>query len=285
MYAIPAVLYLLLGQHDKPAASLTPFMPSNPKRNLKILAHLALLLRDGYRARLLPVFLNSLATRTLNLGPPASASTGAGLSPAVKEDVAYADDRLLDVYLPAAVNGEETVVGAPVIVYVGASNWRLGGRRSGREVGMRLRRLGYAVVVPDLTGWPEGRVEEMVRDLRLVLEWTAGAIMACGGDPERIHLMVSRPESERHTTCSALTHFLTCVDRASDPARTSPSSVALSNTRAFVFAEFDRSPTALYAAADCGPGSGGPLPRRRHRRQPVGLYCFKLRCTIHNELR
>lgn len=193
------MIYLLLAQHDKPTNPLSPsphpYLSLSPTRNLKILAHLALLLRDLHRARLVPTYLASLATRTLHLSPPPShPSSSAAPTSVVQEGIPYADGRLLDVYLPAAVHGEEVVVGAPVVVYVGGGNWGNwggGGRGVGREVGVRVRRLGYAVVVAELRGWPEVGVEEMVADLRAVLEWTAGAIMSYGGDPEKIYLMVS----------------------------------------------------------------------------------------------
>jgi len=183
------VCYLLLAQQDKPRTVLSVFLPLSPTRNFKILAHLALLVRDGLRARLAPLFLHAFATRILRLGP--GAHPGSAAAPAVREGIAYAEGRLLDVYLPAAVHGEEAVAGAAVVVYVEARNWRSGGRTVGRDVGMRLRRLGYAVIVPDLRGWPECRVDDMVLDLRLALEWTAGAIQSYGGDPEKIFLMVS----------------------------------------------------------------------------------------------
>ena len=40
--------------------------------------------------------------------------------------------------------------------------------------------------MPDLTAYPQGRIREMVADLRLVLEWTAREAASFGGDPEQV---------------------------------------------------------------------------------------------------
>lgn len=80
----------------------------------------------------------------------------------LKENVLYAEGgRRLDVYLPVRAEGEREEL-APVIVFVGGGNWSWWRKSAGAQTALRLRRLGFAVVVPDLTQWPRGKTPEMV---------------------------------------------------------------------------------------------------------------------------
>lgn len=154
-------------------------LPS-PLRILKIDAHILLLLADVYHAGLLSVFMNHLVTRVLVLG-------GRGAAKVVKENILYAPGRRLDIFRPE-VDSEERV---PVVVYIGGGNWTHWAKHKGSDVGLRLRRLGYCVVVPDLRQWPKAKTPEMVEDLRMALQWVGETVQEYGGDPGRIHLMVS----------------------------------------------------------------------------------------------
>jgi len=62
-------------------------------------------------------------------------------------------------------------------------------RKTYLQLALRLRRLGYCVVVPDITYFPEARIRASVIDLRLVLRWVGANISRYGGDPNKIHVM------------------------------------------------------------------------------------------------
>ncbi|WVQ82811.1 hypothetical protein IAT38_004943 [Cryptococcus sp. DSM 104549] len=55
-------------------------------------------------------------------------------------------------------------------------------------VGAKLRDMGYVTVIPNLTLYPKGNIEDMVTDLRYVLSWVRREIRKYGGSPNRIFL-------------------------------------------------------------------------------------------------
>ncbi|CEH14242.1 Carboxylesterase and related proteins [Ceraceosorus bombacis] len=57
------------------------------------------------------------------------------------------------------------------------------------SLALRFRRMGYCVVVPDISYFPAARMRASVIDLRLVLRWVGESCARYGGDPSRIHLM------------------------------------------------------------------------------------------------
>nr|XP_031862008.1 uncharacterized protein CI109_002421 [Kwoniella shandongensis]KAA5529080.1 hypothetical protein CI109_002421 [Kwoniella shandongensis] len=82
--------------------------------------------------------------------------------------------------------------GRPVVVFiydVGA----LGVLKPRKEmfclVGAKFAEMGYVTVVPDITLYPDGEVEEMVTDLRYVLSWVEREISKYDGIPSRIFLV------------------------------------------------------------------------------------------------
>ncbi|CAG8672405.1 4291_t:CDS:2, partial [Paraglomus occultum] len=54
---------------------------------------------------------------------------------------------------------------------------------------LRLRSMGYVVVVPNFTLYPQGKVEDMLSDLKRVLVWTKEYIQNYHGDPKNIYMM------------------------------------------------------------------------------------------------
>ncbi|KDN50409.1 hypothetical protein K437DRAFT_293616 [Tilletiaria anomala UBC 951] len=62
-------------------------------------------------------------------------------------------------------------------------------RKTYMQLALRLRRMGYCVVVPELTYFPASRIKASVIDLRIVLHWVDEHIAHYGGDRHRIHLM------------------------------------------------------------------------------------------------
>lgn len=56
------------------------------------------------------------------------------------------------------------------------------------SLGRNLAALGYTVVIPNVTKYPDGKAKEMVGDVRKVMRWAERHGREWGGDPERIWL-------------------------------------------------------------------------------------------------
>lgn len=86
----------------------------------------------------------------------------------------------------------QTVPRAPVVVVVPSPippfTWTQK-RKTYLQLALRLRRMGYCVVVPDLTWYPEGRVNASIVDLRLVLRWVSDNCKRYGGDERQIFVL------------------------------------------------------------------------------------------------
>ena len=54
---------------------------------------------------------------------------------------------------------------------------------------LRMRKLGYCVVVPDISYYPACQIPQSVVDLRLALSWVGAHIFSYKGDPSRIYVM------------------------------------------------------------------------------------------------
>lgn len=62
-------------------------------------------------------------------------------------------------------------------------------RKTYLQLALRLRRMGYCVIVPDISWFPEGRIKSSVIDLRLVLRWASANCKRYGGDERQIYLL------------------------------------------------------------------------------------------------
>jgi acetyl esterase/lipase len=185
VYSIAWSLYLLFAQSDPPTNVSLPFLPLSPVRCTKVTLYFLRFILDSISARGIDLFFDLQVRRVMVLG-------GKGAKKIIKENVLYAPGKRLDVYLPASRGGLEREDAAPVIVILGGGNWSFWRKRSGAQIALRLRRLGYVVVVPEIAQWPKARLPEMVQDLRHVLEWAGERVEGYGGDGERIFLLVSR---------------------------------------------------------------------------------------------
>ncbi len=123
----------------------------------------------------------------------------------VKEGILYGSPtrgKRLDVYLPAdpptqqqqfqSQQQQHSSNGVPVIVVIPSMIGPLAvtsKRRLYLQLALRLRRMGYCVVVSDITYYPESRIKSSVIDLRLVLRWTAKNCQRYGGDPSKIYVL------------------------------------------------------------------------------------------------
>ncbi|RXK38407.1 hypothetical protein M231_04316 [Tremella mesenterica] len=55
-------------------------------------------------------------------------------------------------------------------------------------LGIKFSQMGYVVLIPDITPYPEGKIEVMCRDLRSVCQWAKNNLEEYGGDPDRIYI-------------------------------------------------------------------------------------------------
>lgn len=101
-----------------------------------------------------------------------------------RRDVPYGPsvDEMLDVY-PA------TRPGAPVAVYFHGGAWTRGERNGYGYLAPALVGAGAAYVAAGFSVAPKATLDEMVRQCRAVLVWTARNAAAFNADPERIHVI------------------------------------------------------------------------------------------------
>lgn len=182
------MLYLFLGQEEGKVGFL-PSLPISPMRVIKIALTTLRVVRDFISSGAVTLFLDLQFRRAFILG-------GKDAKLIVKRNILYADGRRLDVYF-AAPHSAPSADGAlsPVILYLGGGNWSWWSKKAGAQMALRFRRLGYVVVVPDQRQWPEVKTPGMVEDMRLALQWAGERIQQYGGDPNEIHVMVSRSSS------------------------------------------------------------------------------------------
>lgn len=119
----------------------------------------------------------------------------------IRENVEYAPNKLLDIYLPPILSRtHETVepiaaqpnANAPMILILPSLIPPLSvtkNRRTYMQLALRFRRQGYAVVVPDIAYYPSCRVRSSVSDVRTVLAWIGTQAQTFGADPERIYVL------------------------------------------------------------------------------------------------
>lgn len=136
---------------------------------MRITLYLFRLLNDLLEAGAIELWMDLQVRRVVVLG-------GKDAKTVLRENILYgaeAAGRRLDVYLPVLQPGEggggeggqgEGEGGmAPIVVLLGGGNWRWWRKQAGCQAALRLRRLGYVVVVPDIGQWPEAKSPQMVR--------------------------------------------------------------------------------------------------------------------------
>ncbi|KAJ1033911.1 hypothetical protein NDA16_000119 [Ustilago loliicola] len=215
LYAVAWICYLFLAQKDLPATwtnahrwsprNFCPFLPINPIRCAKVDLAAFRYTVTAFRI-IFPAIFDWSYRRIMVIG------TTKG-SRVVKEGILYGSPsrgKRLDVYLPADApssahqhagadgyrSGQSAPSpssnGVPVIVVIPSMLGPLtitSKRRLYLQLALRLRRMGYCVIVADITYYPESRIKSSVIDLRLVLRWTAKNCQRYGGDPSKIYVL------------------------------------------------------------------------------------------------
>lgn len=213
LYAVAWICYLFLAQKDLPATwtnvhrwsprNFCPFLPINPIRCAKVDLAAFRYTVTAFRI-VFPAIFDWSYRRIMVIG------TTKG-SRVVKEGILYGSPsrgKRLDVYLPADTPATSSSAagtadglpsrastssnGVPVIVVIPSMLGPLtvtSKRRLYLQLALRLRRMGYCVIVADITYYPESRIKSSVIDLRLVLRWTAKNCQRYGGDPAKIYVL------------------------------------------------------------------------------------------------
>ncbi|SDA02340.1 BZ3501_MvSof-1269-A2-R1_Chr12-3g03551 [Microbotryum saponariae] len=184
LYALPWILYLIFAQDDPPPSVPLPYLPYSPYKCLKITSASFQFLRDLIASGYIALWFDLQIKRFTVL-------SGKDGSVYVQRNIPYAEGftaNKLDIYRPEGYDPVTSNVEAPVIVLVGGANWTLWNKTLGAQIALRLRRLGYCVVVPDLRQSP-AKIPEMVTDLRLALEWVGDFIKGFGGDADALYIL------------------------------------------------------------------------------------------------
>ncbi|KAF9366574.1 hypothetical protein BGX34_000594 [Mortierella sp. NVP85] len=77
----------------------------------------------------------------------------------------------------------------PVIVFIYGGGWYSGSKFIYTLIGARLRSMGYLVILPDYSIYPQGKCKEMEQDVKMAIQWAYRHCMEYGGDPQKIYLM------------------------------------------------------------------------------------------------
>ncbi|WFD29238.1 hypothetical protein MSPP1_000245 [Malassezia sp. CBS 17886] len=206
LYGVPWIAYLLIAQQDRPPystfgppsiARLVPFLPLAPVRCLKVIKATSQYLRAcagftkiAYYWVLKYVHVSRMQANAIP----------------ICDSIPYAipfSRQKLDVYpacAPATPQSDESnepyglgiQCGAPVLVFVPTTVPPVAVtscRKAYLQLALSLQKLGYCVVVPDISYYPHVRIRQSVIDLRLALSWVGAHISSYGGDPARIHVM------------------------------------------------------------------------------------------------
>ncbi|CAB4426831.1 unnamed protein product [Rhizophagus irregularis] len=179
-YCIAWLAYLSFAQTDREFN-----VPYNPKRIIKVnyaifqalwasILYLPLLAEYGY----LRFFVLRKKLRRI-----------------IKEDIFYGSQtntNRLDVYIPDTAKLQQQFFDKathPVIVFIYGGAWGSGDKIMYSLLALRLRHLGYVVVVPNYTLYPNAKIDLIISDIKRSLVWTKRYINKFGGDPNKIHLM------------------------------------------------------------------------------------------------
>ncbi|CAJ0881930.1 8673_t:CDS:2 [Entrophospora sp. SA101] len=144
---LPIVVASIVAQTDRQFN-----LPYNPKRIIKI--NYALLQFLWGFVKYIPLFAEYAYLKFFVLGKK--------MRRIVKEDIFYgsrSNSNRLDVYIPDTAKFPHVIEAAyhPVIVFIHGSAWSSGSSKSLYILlALRLRQMGYIVVVPDYSAYPEG---------------------------------------------------------------------------------------------------------------------------------
>ncbi|KAI9607301.1 hypothetical protein H4Q26_005818 [Puccinia striiformis f. sp. tritici PST-130] len=155
VYSLAWIPYLLFAQDDLSShqSILLPFSPIKVLRIVTTLVkHLIILLRSNW----IELVLDYSYRKIIVMGR--DRKTNKNTPSIVTRNIIYGHNL------------------APVFVFIHPGGWRWFHKSHFLQLGLRLRRLGFCVVIPDFTQFPEGRCDHSVRDIRCALKWVSRSI-------------------------------------------------------------------------------------------------------------
>jgi len=99
-----------------------------------------------------------------------------------------AGDTTLDLYLPAAVRGRESMP-RPILIFVHGGGWQIGDKRSHAAKGEYFASQGFTVATANYRMLPDADVATQAQDVARAVAWMAANAAMYGADPTRIFLM------------------------------------------------------------------------------------------------
>ncbi|MBW0475044.1 hypothetical protein O181_014759 [Austropuccinia psidii MF-1] len=204
LFSLAWIPYLLFAQDDLPSHSsyalLLPYSPFMAQRTATTLIRFVISI---IRLNWIEVILDYSYRRIIVVGGKKNSQ-----SPILKSNINYHPTgrhrfRKLDVYLPPnrlgpnnSNNHDQVPVHhlnsnfnlAPVFVFIHPGGWRWFDKSHFLQLGLRIRRLGFCVVIPNFVQFPQGRCDESLQDIRHALNWVYRSIGRYGGDRDRIFL-------------------------------------------------------------------------------------------------
>lgn len=222
LFSISSIPYLLFAQTDPPEGSSILVLPLSPLRAWRVFRTIIRQSIPFFKLGLIELLLDYSYRRIIVLGGRK------GRSQILRENVVYNSDdpkksKRLDVYLPIdwspvsrayppdpnssqrselshssdleleSDDSESAHIPAsalaPVIVFIHPGGWSITSKGHYIQLALRFRRLGFCVVVPNFTQFPEGRCEDSVSDLRQALAWVQRSAHQYGGDGNRVYLL------------------------------------------------------------------------------------------------
>jgi len=90
----------------------------------------------------------------------------------------------LDMYLPSIEHSK-----TPVVIFVSGGAWTIGYKAWGALIGKVLSAHGVLFVAPDYRNFPQGKMEDMLLDIKQSVQWVFDHIEKYGGDPTQVFLI------------------------------------------------------------------------------------------------
>lgn len=187
IYGVAWSAYLALAQSDRPPYAMIgppsiskyiPFVPLSPLRCLKVTKTVCGCIWLGMRSMSAFWYWYSLYRQQKNAPE--------------YETVVYSlpfSHKCLDVYPPEVDVVKQNAIVLIIVPTSFFSSSISSNRKLYMPMALRMRKLGYCVVVPDITYYPVCQIRQSVIDLRLALSWVGAHIFSYQGDPSRIYVM------------------------------------------------------------------------------------------------
>ncbi|CAH7668384.1 lipase [Phakopsora pachyrhizi] len=188
LYSIAWIPFLLLAQDDLPEndSSSKLLLPLSPIKAQRVVVKMIENVLSFSRSNWIELMLDYSYRKIIVLRYRPN-----NQQKIIKSDIIYSPNKnRLDVYLPIqseSLNPDDN--NHPVLLFIHPGDWRWTDKSHYLQLGLRFRRFGYCVVIPDFTQFPDGRCDQATSDIKKALDWVHSSIRDYGGDANRIFLL------------------------------------------------------------------------------------------------